>query len=334
MSKGSAPAAPDYTAAANAQGAANLTSAQQTGVLSNPNVKSPYGDQSVSYTNVPNPDGTGTPFLQPTVTQTLTPQAQQTLSAQQQVQTGEANLGLQGLSTAQNVMGTPFSFGGPAVQTSVPSQGAVPTSIDTSGVAQMPVNAGTTGQAAIESRLAPLQARQMQSEQTQLANQGLVPGDEAYTNAMTDFTNQQNDAQQQAVLNGLNLDMSANNQGFGQAQAQAQIGQAGQGQQYNQALQSGKFGNTAQQQALAQALNQYNLPLNQINSLMSGSQIQSPQFTPYTGANVAPAPIANAATQQAQYNQGLYGLQQGAANQNTAAIGQLGSAALMAYALA
>ena len=305
-SKSSAPATPDYVGAANAQGAANLTAAQQTGVLSNPNVTSPYGNQAVSYTNIPNPDGTGAPFLQPNVTQTLTPQAQQTLNAQQQVQTGEANLGLQGLNTAQNVMSTPFSYSGPSVQTGV----------NTSGVAAMPVNAGTTGQQAIESRLAPLQARQMQTQQTALANQGLVPGDEAYTNAMTDFTNQQNDAQQQAALNGIGLDMSANNQG------------------YSQALQSGQFGNTAQQQSLTQALSMYNQPLNEINSLMSGSQIQTPQFQSYTGANVTPAPIANATTQQANYNQGLYGLQTATQNQNTAQAAQLGSAALMSYMFA
>jgi hypothetical protein len=678
MSKASTPAAPDYTAAATAQGQANVAAAQATAHLSNPNVTSPYGNQTVQWgtptfdqagydkamsaysaptqatggngqpqlisdpynygTLINNPNYTaGTPGqpgsgVAPTrdqyttianpdtanITQTLTPQAQQTLDAQQKVQTGEANLGLQGLGTAQQVMGTPFSFGGPGVQTSlgnagniqgaanpnaynsatqvggsygnggqqnlsaigpgssygndsqaqygssygnggtgnngqiqgapnlfslgqaganvqagginqgpngsqygmargvnggaygqaqggvqapnlqngvdmsgisaIPTQGGIQSGIDTSGIAQMPVNAGTTGQAAIMSRLAPLQARQMTSEQTALANQGLVPGDQAYTNAMTDFTNQQNDAQQQAVLNGIGLDTSANQQGFNQAQAQGQfantaqaqgfgqglsanqqgfsnalqsgqfgnqaqlasfganlqnqqagnaaigqnysqglsanqaqnsaIGQnfgqsvtaqgaqnaaqqqgyaqqlgvaglqnqavaqnqqtalsqqtaanaaqaqgynqnlssgqfynqgqqqnltnqnayqqnvnAAQGQQFNQNLQGGQFGNTAQQQALSQALQAYNIPLNQITALMSGSQIQNPQFPGYTGANVAASPIANAATQQAQYNQGLYGLQQGAANSQMSGAAQLGSSALMAYAL-
>ena len=39
-----APAVPDYTGAAQAQGAANLTAAQQGSVLSNPNIVTPYGD--------------------------------------------------------------------------------------------------------------------------------------------------------------------------------------------------------------------------------------------------------------------------------------------------
>ena len=44
-----APAAPDYTGAAVAQGAANVEAARATAKLSNPNVYSPYGNQTVTY---------------------------------------------------------------------------------------------------------------------------------------------------------------------------------------------------------------------------------------------------------------------------------------------
>jgi len=283
------PAAPDYTGAAIAQGAANVESARATAKLSNPNVYSPYGNQTVTY------DGDI-----PTVTQTLTPEAQKTLNEQQQGQYGLAKLGNQGVANAQTVFNTPFSFGG-----------QVQTGLNTNNIAQMPVNAGTTGQEAIMSRLEPSLQRNRVSTETQLVNQGLRPGSEAYDNAIKLLGQQENDARTQAALTGINLDTSANAQGF------------------NQALQSGQFGNTANQQALAQAITQRQMPINEINSLLSGSQIQNPQFGAYQGSNVAPTPIANATAQQGAFDQNLYNTQVGQQNANTAGMFTLGGAALM-----
>ena len=103
-------------------------------------------------------------------------------------------------------------------------------------------------------------------------------------------------------------------------------------QRYNQARQSAEFGNTAQQQALAQALTQRQLPLNEISALMSGSQIQNPQFAAYQGQNIAPPPIANATAQQGAYNQNLYNQQVGTYNTNVAGLYNLGGAGVRAAA--
>ena len=290
----SPPPPPDYVGAAKQQGIENLEAARATAKLGNPNVYSPYGNQTVTY------EGDV-----PTVTQTLTPQAQETLSAQQRVQTSLANLGQQGVETAQNVMGTPFEFGGPSVQTA----------LDTSQIAKMPVNAGTTGQEAIMSRLEPSLARNRVSTETQLINQGLRPGSEAYNNAINLLGQQENDARTQAVLQGLNLDIGSNAQGF------------------NQALQSGQFGNTAQQQALAQAIQGRQMPLNEITALMSGSQIQNPTFNPYQGTNVQAAPIANATAQEGQFAQNTYNQQVASANAQNAGMFSLGGAGIMGYGL-
>jgi len=254
--------------------------------------------------------------------------------------------------------------------------------LDTSNVAAMPINAGTTAQQAIMARLEPQLARNRTSTETQLINQGLRPGTEAYNNAINLLGQQENDQRTQAVLQGLGLDMSANAQGYGQAlttgqfgnQAQAQnfgqglAGQAltnqaqaqnfgqgniqqqlynqaqaqnfGQGttaqntanqaagqnytqnyntiaqnnaaqqQQFNQNAQQAQFLNAARQQSLANAIQERQMPLNEITALMSGSQIVNPQFSPYTGANVAAAPIAQTmqnayAGQMNAYNQGV-----------------------------
>lgn len=283
-----APAAPDYTGAAIAQGAANVEAARATAKLSNPNVYSPYGNQTVTY------DGDV-----PTIRQTLTPQAQTTLEAQQKLQGNLANLGGTAYENAFDVLSKPFSFGGPDIRTS----------LDTSGIARMPVNAGTTGQEAIMSRLDPSIQRNRVSTETQLINQGLRPGSEAYDNAIKLLGQQENDARSQAVLQGLNLDINANNQGF------------------NQQLQGGQFANTAQQQQMAQELTKRQLPINEISALMSESQIQNPQFGAYQGSNVAPAPIANATTQQGAFDQNLYNQQTGTYNTNMAGLYQLGGSA-------
>lgn len=287
-----APAAPDYTGAAIAQGAANKETAVAQARLNNPNIYSPYGNQTVTWGT---PDATG--VSQPTINQTLTPEAQRALTAQQNLQANLATLGGQSYNTAFNVMSKPFDY-----------TGRVQTALDTSGIAKMPVNAGTTGQEAIMSRLEPSLAKNRVSTETQLINQGLRPGTEAYDNAIKLLGQQENDARTQAALQGINLDMSANTQG------------------YNQALQSGQFGNTANQQALAQAITQRQLPLNEINALMSGSQIQNPTFSPYSGSNIAPPPIANATAQQGAFDQNTYNQQTGTYNQNLAGLYSLAGA--------
>ena len=284
-----APATPDYRGAAVEQGAANLEAARATARLSNPNTYTPYGTQLVSY------EGDI-----PTIRQTLTPTAQKTLEAQQGVELSLANLGSKGAQTASSVLDKPFSFGGPDVQTS----------LDLSGIAKMPVNAGMTGQEAIMKRLEPSLARQRTSTETNLINQGLRPGTEAYDNAIRSLGEQETDARTQAVLQGLNLDIGANQQGFGQA------------------LEAGKFGNTAQQQALAEAIQLRQLPLNEITALMSGSQIQNPQFGAYSGATVNAAPMFAATQAQGQFDANTYNQQVAQANAQTAGLYSLGGAAL------
>jgi hypothetical protein len=130
---------------------------------------------------------------------------------------------------------------------------------------------------------------------------------------MIDVNQQKNDLLSQAALQGLNLDMSANNQG------------------YNQALQGAQFGNTAQQQALAQQMQLRNQPLNEIIGLMGGSQIQMPQFQGYQGANVAPAPVFAGAQAQGNAAMNQYGQDMNAYNTNIAGLYNLAGAGAKAY---
>jgi len=407
----SAPATPDYAAAATAQGQANKETALLQGYLNNPNVNGPLGGQTVTFDPVTN---------QPTITQNLTPTAQATLEAQQRVQQGLANLGETGLTSANKIISKPFEYTGPGITTSLkdagPIQGAPDlfkygtassigadkyglakgdvaanqyglagsinpnqygtaqggvegvnlqqsignigkinqdlnannylsnNQLNLSNVAQMPVNAGTTGQAAIMSRLAPQLERQQKFNAQNLANQGLVAGGEAYKNAMLDQSQQQNDLLTQAALQGISLDTAANQQGFNQALASGQYGNVGtqqnfanalaaqqaqnaaQGQGFNQQLQSGQFGNQAQlasfganlqnQQAQNQAIAQnYGQGLN-------AQQLANQAVGQNFGQGITAQNAANAAVSQ-NFGQGMNA--QNAANaaiqqnQNTAA---------------
>jgi hypothetical protein len=318
----SAPAAPDYVGAAYAQGAANLDAARTSARLSNPNIVGPYGRQEITY------DGD-----QPTVTQTLNPDAQAALQSQQATQKALADLGLQGTTTAQSVMGQAFSPTGGPLQTSLAAPGAVQSSYDMSGLAQMPVNAGTTGQEAIMARLQPQIEQTRAAKETQLRNQGLVPGGEAYNNDMRNLGNQENDLRTQAALQGIGLDTAARAQGFGELQQQANLQNTAQAQVQNQGLQAAQFGNAAQQAELQRQLALRQQPLNEITGLMSGSQIQLPQFQQYTGQNVAPAPTFAATQAQGQNAMQQYGIQQSGSNANTAGLYGLGGAALGAGGL-
>jgi len=373
------PPAPDYAGAAKNQGQANLDAAVATSKLSNPNTYGPLGSQTVTY-------GTGDQQYTPTITQTLTPNAQATLNAQQGVERSLAELGQQGVGQAKTILGTPFTPNLPGIQTDISgsvspvnqsaytagnAQGAIggPTlqkAIDTSGIAAMPVNAGMTGQRAIMSRLEPQLTQNEGMTRQRLANQGLVPGGEAYNNEMRTMGQNRNDLELQAAAQGINLDAAMNQQGFNQAQNQGQFGNeaqlaqfnaglqnaglgntainqnfnnqlaaqtaqnAAQTQNYNQQLGLAQFGNTAQGQSLDQQLALRNQPLNQITGLMSGSQIQMPQFQGYTGANVAAAPIYQGVSDQYNAAMQQYGIQQQNRNSGMGGLMSLGGSAVNA----
>jgi len=153
-----------------------------------------------------------------------------------------------------------------------PTLASLRNSLDESKIAKMPVDSGTTGQQAIMSRLQPQIDRQRKSLETQLINQGLRPGDQAYTAAINLQGQQENDALQQAALQGISLDTAANQQGFGQAQARASLqneaalsgygaGVTGTGlanqaiaQNFSQGSQAQQQQNAAQQQAFQQRI--------------------------------------------------------------------------------
>jgi hypothetical protein len=117
-----------------------------------------------------------------------------------------------------------------------------------------------------------------------------------------------------------------------QAALQQQAAQnAAQQQMYNQAAGAATFGNQAVQQALQQQLAMRNQPLNEISALLSGSQVQMPQFQGYNGVSVAPTPYLQAMQAQDAAAMQRYGIQANQAASNMAGLYGLGSAGLLAF---
>jgi hypothetical protein len=110
---------------------------------------------------------------------------------------------------------------------------------------------------------------------TKMANQGIAPGSEAYANANREFQQKQNDLLTSAQIQGMQTGLGAQQQAFQQAA-------------YNQMQ-----------------------PINVINALRTGSQVQSPSFVnPAQQANTAGADILGATNAQYQNQLSAYNAQQ------------------------
>jgi hypothetical protein len=140
--------------------------------------------------------------------------------------------------------------------------------LDTSGLPQRAINVGQTAQEAIMSRLQPQLSQQEEATRARLANQGITLGSEAYGREMTQQGQQANDLRMQAALQGINLD-------------QANRSSALEEQAYMQ-----------------------DRPLNLINALRSGNQVNAPQFQQFAQQATTQGPDILGAT-NAQYQANL-----------------------------
>lgn len=360
----SPPPAPDYRGAAEATAQGNLANSQQATQANRANQYTPYGSLTWSQANPSDPASQWSQQVN------LSPTGQSLLDASNQSQLGIA--GLLGGATNQvgGTMGQPFNYSGPGVQTSVnqfgTQRGVDQPTLQTSfggypGIPQVNEQVRKDAEQAAygraTSRLDPQWGDRQTDMETQLRNQGLVPGGEAYDKAARNMTFARNDAYDQArnaaVQQGLQaqqsqfgMGLAANQAGYGQALGQAQFGNQAAGQQFGMGLQNaglynqsgqqmfgqglaaGQFGNQAGGTALDRQLALYNLPLNQLSALRSGSQVTNPQFGNYAQMQAVPgANYLGAAQSQGTWDQGLYNQQVGQNNEFTKGLFSLGTAA-------
>jgi len=255
-------AVPDYTGAAQATASGNLDAARAATAANRVNQVTPYGSLNYAVTGQ---DPYGNPTW--TATTSLSPEQQQLYNYDIASSLGLGQLQNKGLNYVGQMIDQPFSTGSLPKLSSQLNAPTLQTGLDNQGMAGWDKATGL-----IMQRLAPQLERQQKSLDTQLANQGIMRGSEAYEQAQQDLAMKQNDLMNQAALSGQSVQQNL----------------------FGQSLQAGQFGNTAQQQMLANQLSQANLqnqargqgfqelayqrnePINTLNAVRSGSQVTTP----------------------------------------------------------
>ncbi|MGG2046777.1 tail fiber domain-containing protein [Burkholderia gladioli] len=275
---GSAPAAPDPYAVAGATTQTNQQTAAFNKALNLNNYSNPFGSQTSVQTGT---DSTGAPIY--TTYDQANPQLQGAISGllgsagnAASINSGALN-GLMGLSS----------------------------SLNPGAAQQAQQNGANAAYASAMGYLQPQFAQQQQSQQAQLANQGLSVGSQAYTNATNNLAQQQGQQQQQAI---------------NQAQlVGSQIGtQNWQNQLAGVQTQAGLYG---QQASLGQ------LPFSELGSLAG----LVPGYSGVGSSGAAPADIAGAFNNQYQSQLANYNANVQSQNATMNGLFGLGSAGILAF---
>lgn len=269
---------------AGQQGALNEATARLQHKLNSTDVISPYG--SVTYQDL------GGDKWQQTIN--LTPEQQQLLEQQQRVGSGMNALAEAQLGRLDSLLSEPVSF----------TDTAPPLTTDF-GADRQRVEDALYNRAT--SRLDPMWGDRENALMAQLANQGIVPGTEAYSNAMREFQLGRNDAYENAVNQSIAAGGAEESRLFGLSTA-------------------------ARQQAIQESLTARNQPINEITALLSGGQVTMPQFSAPPQTAVQPVDISGPYAQQYQAQLANYAAGQ---NRNAGLMGGvfgLGSAALGGWA--
>ena len=209
--KSSAPAPPDYTAAAQAQGEASKEVTEQQTWANRPNQYTPFGSQTWDQYQEYDPV-TGQTLNKWNQRTQLDPLTQAALEQQQKLQLEKSQLAGGMTDRMWNEYGQKmdyeglpgFAFGPGTSQGNQLNTGG----IDTSGLRQggqdvdssqrYSQQAGDALYGRATSRLDPQWERGQQDKESKLMAQGLRPGDEAYDRAMNEFDMSKTDAYQQA----------------------------------------------------------------------------------------------------------------------------------------
>jgi len=283
---GSPPAAPDPAATAAAQGAINKETAIAQANLNRINEYTPYG-QSVYEKQL---DPSGKPLMEGDIPlydrrTTLTPDQQAIVDQQTRISGDLNTLAGEQVGRVGESLATPFSYEG--------MPGAPTADAD---ARQQTIDA-LYGQAT--SRLDPRFTQERTALETQLANQGIGVGSDAYNSSMESFGRTRNDAYTSALNQAIGAGGDEQSRLFG--------------------LQGSE-----RERAIQEAAYLRNTPLNEASALMGSSGgVTMPQFSaiPQTGINPADITGPTALQYQGQMNtynqkmnqqnqhiQGLYGI--------------------------
>jgi hypothetical protein len=291
---GSAPQSPDPYTVAGAQTQSNQDTAAYNKALNLNNYSNPFGSQNtVAVGSAPD----GAPIYQTSI------------SASQPLQ-GLINNSMNAAGNANGqTQSAIFGLGGINSQLS-----GLGSQINPQAAQQANQQGQQAAYAAQTQYLDPQFKQQQSSMESQLANQGLVPGSQAYDNAMTNFNNSKNqaysNAANQSVLTGSQIGSQMLNNNL------AAVGEQGN-------LLNSQGANYSQQASLAQ------LPYSQLSSLAG----LVPGNTGTAQSAAQPSNIAQAFQNQYQGQLNAYNSDQQSSNSTNSAIAGLASTAAMAAAM-
>ncbi len=245
---------------------------------------------------------------------------------------------------------------GPALQQQIAGAGDITRSYGTDFGAER-----SRVENALMSRMRPQMDQDRARLESRLASQGIRVGSDAYASAMGDQSRAENDARMSAVLGAgqeqsrltaleaqrAGFENSAQAQQFGQNAQSAGFGNATAQQGYQNRLTGAGFNNsvdqqgvqndamrfglsnTARQNALQERFALRSNPINEITALMSGSQVQGPNFV---NANTGQMAGTNVAGIQQNYDgamQNRYNTQLNQWNQVVGGIANMGANLMM-----
>jgi hypothetical protein len=279
--------APTFNAqqAASDQSKSNVQTGIANATLGNTNQVTPYGNLTYAETGGKDVGGNWVPSY--TATQTLSPEQQAIYNKTTGLQSGALDTAGNVLGQVNNTVNTPLNFSGapalPQDQTALRDQ----------------------AYGALTARSNQDLDRQTEQQKTQLANQGLAVGSEAYNNAMVPLERARVDASNQATINAGNI--------AGQNLSQAQ---------------------TLRNQYINELQTTRNQPLSDYQALLGfGGGVQQPTYATPTQAQIANTDVVSPqiAAYQGQtnaYNQGMQ-----SSNSTMGGLFGLGGSALMAGAM-
>lgn len=400
MSK-SAPPAPDYIGAANAQSEGSQELANQQNYANRPNVTTPWGSQTWDTSQTVDPS-TGKPVTQWNSNVQLSPEQQAALDSQLSIQQGRSQ-------AAETLLGQATSaFQQPANWDSLPQRGE---NIDASGLNTSALPSGAVrndsfnpgsgpeqinafgfgdiqrglngdssayrdrAQDAITQLQAPMLQQRREQLESQLANQGLARGTQAWDREMMSLRDQEDRAHLSAIGEGRNesafmfgQDLQAGQfrnqaqaQAFGQGAQATQLNNQAAGQEFaqnqgraafenqsgqaeftnlmelarqgdaravqalNAQIAAGNFNNQNRQGAIQESALRRSQSLNELNALLTGQQVNMPQFQEgKSAAGGQTADLMGAMTNQYGGAIDAFNAKQSGTNQ------AIGSAAMMA----
>lgn len=351
----STPKAPDYAAAAEAQGQASREVTEQQTWANRPDQYTPFGSQTWENKQVWDPS-TQQYLNRWSQTTKLDPESQRALDAQLGLTADRSELGRDLMGRAESEFGkemdwSKFQPGGQGVQAGQLTPEQLQRGYELKGPElDSSQRYNQQAQDAIYNQWAeralPQQERAAEQLRTRLYNMGLKEGDEAYDAEMEKLGQQQSDAQRQAQYQAtigsgaeaqrfLGMDAATRAQltgeqaalaGFGNQAALGQFGmgaQAGQ-QNFGQQLQADQYQTQLRQQQIAEEMQKRGFSLNEINALISGQQVGLPSMPGFQGATKAEGTnYLGAAQMQGQANLDAFNAQQAATQGMMSGIGSL-----------